>query len=182
MLTKTAPSVSASGRLPAGEILWLGTIAFISAIIVGIVGWPLSAELSPHVIARAPSGSPGAAVTPVTGADSTVAMAPSSTYALNRTSLTGPSLTTSLDVRDASALPIPSTMAPMGASSDGLALARPSENGPADQAVASLGGLLALPAAPPVASGEAPLRRELAPAHGPRPGQSVSASSPAHQL
>jgi hypothetical protein len=49
MLTKAAPPlIRASRQGLAGNTLWLAFTAFVVAVILAIVSWPLSAELSTH--------------------------------------------------------------------------------------------------------------------------------------
>ena len=73
----------------AGDVLWLGITAGACAVIVGIVCWSFSAELSPS----AALGQPAAAVTAETNAGSVVA-SPSPTFGINRIPPPGPSSTT----------------------------------------------------------------------------------------
>jgi hypothetical protein len=46
MATKAAPIIGASRPRLAGDILWLGFTGLVLALILGIMCWPLSAELS----------------------------------------------------------------------------------------------------------------------------------------
>ena len=48
MATKAVPAIGASRPRLVGDILWLGFTAFVLAVILVIVCWPLSAELSVH--------------------------------------------------------------------------------------------------------------------------------------
>ena len=83
----------------AGDILWLGTSAFVFAVIVGIVYWPLSAELSSRILAGATWGSSTAGVAP--GAGESYATLPP-VYSANRIAVSGASLTTTDEVGEGS--------------------------------------------------------------------------------
>ena len=84
-----AASIVEDRRLSfAGDILWLGIAAGACALIVGIVCWSFSVELS----TGAGSGRPNAAATPETSAGS-AAVAPSPTFGINRIPTPGPSST-----------------------------------------------------------------------------------------
>src|SRR5208282_588481 len=48
MATKAVPVIGASQPRLAGDVLWLGFTAFVFAVILVIVCWPLSAALSVH--------------------------------------------------------------------------------------------------------------------------------------
>jgi hypothetical protein len=59
-----APTVGASQVRLAGDILWLTVTVFVFAVTMGIVCWPLSVDLSPHLVAGAATGSSTAGVVP----------------------------------------------------------------------------------------------------------------------
>jgi hypothetical protein len=64
MATKAAPVIGASRPRLAGDVLWLGFTAFVFAVILVIVCWSLSAELSAHNPPGAAAGRPIAGLTP----------------------------------------------------------------------------------------------------------------------
>ena len=70
MGTKAAPIIGASRPKLAGDLLWLGFTGFVLALILGIMCWPLSAELSPRNTASAEPAKPTASLTPGAGASS----------------------------------------------------------------------------------------------------------------
>jgi hypothetical protein len=61
MLTKAAPPLIRASRPGlAGDTLWLAFTAFVAAVILVIVSWPLSAELSTHNLLGTAAGKPPA--------------------------------------------------------------------------------------------------------------------------
>jgi len=72
-MTVTAPYTRATQKTPVGELLWLAVTAVAFAVIMGIVSWPLSAELTPRL---------AASLAPAPGAASTTPSAPA--YSINR--------------------------------------------------------------------------------------------------
>ena len=48
MATEAGRLIGPSRSKLAGDVLWLGFTAFVSAVILVIVCWPLSADLSAH--------------------------------------------------------------------------------------------------------------------------------------
>jgi hypothetical protein len=75
MATKAVPAIGASRPRLVGDVLWLGFTAFVLAVILVIVCWPLSAELSVHNPPGAVANKPTASLTPGTSTGS-VALAP----------------------------------------------------------------------------------------------------------
>ena len=164
MPTKAALTAGASPVGFAGDILWLGITAFVLAIIMGIVCWPLSAELSPRLFAGSGSEKPTSSLTSETGATSAAAGAPSGALSVNRLPLPGTSRTTDdeLGERPSGTILTTSIAAPTELGEIKLSLLDPNVDRPP-------GGLLD--------------RKNLTPAPpGSQPSQSASASSPARQL
>ena len=164
MPTEAAPTAGESRVGFAGDILWLGITGIVLALIIGIVCWPLSAELSPRLLAGSNSDKPIYSLTPETGASSAAAGAPSGALSVNRLPLPGASRTTADEIgkRSSSTILTTSMAAPTELGEIKLSLLDPNPDRPP-------GGLLDyknLTLAPP----------------GPQPSQSASASSPAHQL
>jgi hypothetical protein len=75
MATKAVPAIGASRPRLVGDVLWLGFTAFVLAVILVIVCWPLSAELSVHNPPGAVANKPTASLIPGTSTGS-VAQAP----------------------------------------------------------------------------------------------------------
>lgn len=100
------PTVAVGERRPrlAGEILWLAITAGAGAVIVGIMCWCLSAELS----AGAASSRPTAAVTPETSTGS-AAVLPSPALEINRILARGAPSTTAGEVTEGSSSVVPTT-------------------------------------------------------------------------
>src|SRR5262249_1455961 len=65
---KASPTVKAIGPKPIGEILWLAVTLVEFAVIMGIVCWPLSAELLPRLATGAPVGNRSVSVVAATSA------------------------------------------------------------------------------------------------------------------
>ena len=70
MGSKAAPIIGASRPKLAGDILWLGFTGFVLALILGIMCWPLSGELSPRNTASTEPAKPTATLTPGPGTSS----------------------------------------------------------------------------------------------------------------
>ena len=70
MATKGAPLTGASRPRLAGDILWLGFTGFVFALILGIMCWPLSAELSLRNTASAAPREPTTTLTSGAGTSS----------------------------------------------------------------------------------------------------------------
>jgi hypothetical protein len=81
MATKASPT-RAIREKPVGELLWLAVTAVEFAVIMGIVCWPLSAELSPRIATSVASGSRDASIAPPPGESSSPL--PSPAYTINR--------------------------------------------------------------------------------------------------
>jgi hypothetical protein len=127
----------------AGDILWLGISTLAFAFIIGIVCWPLSAELSPRMLVGA---APGGSTPGVPGTGGGYATLPP-IYSANRIALSGTSLTKADEVGEGSSggvsttsIAAPTTLRdvklpldvmadpapnPTPSSDGGLALARP---------------------------------------------------------
>lgn len=75
MGTEAASLIGPRRSRLAGDVLWLGFTAFVFAVILVIVCWPLSVELSAHNPPVAAAGKPTASPTPGTSTAS-VALAP----------------------------------------------------------------------------------------------------------
>src|SRR5713101_9754630 len=102
MPTEAAPTAGESRVGFAGDILWLGITGIVLALIIGIVCWPLSAELSPRLLAGSNSDKPIYSLTPETGASSAAAGAPSGALTVNRLPLPGASRTTADEIGERS--------------------------------------------------------------------------------
>jgi hypothetical protein len=70
MATKAAPIIGASRPRLAGDILWLGFTGLVLALILGIICWPLSAELSLRNTASAAPHEPPATLASGAGTSS----------------------------------------------------------------------------------------------------------------
>jgi hypothetical protein len=70
MTTKAAPIIGASRPRLAGDILWLGFTGLVLALILGIMCWPLSAELSPRNTASTAPDKPTATLASGVGTSS----------------------------------------------------------------------------------------------------------------
>jgi hypothetical protein len=90
MAIEVSPTVKAIGPKPFGEILWLAVTLIAFAVIMGIVCWPLSAELLPRRATGAVAGSRSIRVVAATSAST--AAAPSPIYSVNRLPLPEASL------------------------------------------------------------------------------------------
>jgi hypothetical protein len=148
----------------AGDILWLGVTGFVLALIMGIVCWPLSADLLPRLLAGPASDKPTSSLTPETGASVAVAAAPSGVLSVNRMPLPGTSRTTAGEVGAESSATIPTT-----------SIAAPKAPRELGELKLSLLDLTA-----DQAPGEHFLDHKKL-ALGPQPGQSASAPPPAPQ-
>jgi hypothetical protein len=82
MAIEPSPTVRAIGPKPFGEILWLAVTVVEFAVIMGIVCWPLSAELLPRLATGAASANRSVSVAPATSPSTDAA--PSPTYSVNR--------------------------------------------------------------------------------------------------
>src|SRR4029077_264809 len=92
MAIEPSPAVKAIGPKPVGEILWLAVTLVAFAVIMGIVCWPLSAELLPRLAAGAASANRSVSVVAATSASTDAA--PSPIYSVNRLPLPEASLPT----------------------------------------------------------------------------------------
>src|SRR6266481_1524818 len=90
MAIEPAPAVKAIGPKPVGEILWLAVTLVAFAVIMGIVCWPLSAELLPGLATA--DASANRSVNVVTATSPSTDAAPSPTYSVNRLPLPDASL------------------------------------------------------------------------------------------
>jgi len=90
MAIEPSPTVKAIGPKPFGEILWLAVTLVEFAVIMGIVCWPLSAELLPRLATGAASTNRSVSVAPATSPSTDAA--PSPTYSVNRLPLPDASL------------------------------------------------------------------------------------------
>lgn len=72
MATEAGQLIGPSRSKLAGDVLWLGFTAFVSAVILVIVCWPLSADLSAHDPPGAAASRPTAGLTPGTSTASAV--------------------------------------------------------------------------------------------------------------
>src|SRR5438046_8221919 len=63
---KASPTVKAIGLKPVGEIVWLAVTLVEFAVIMGIVCWPLSAELLPSLATGAAAANRSVNVVPAT--------------------------------------------------------------------------------------------------------------------
>ena len=73
MATNAVPVIGESRPKLAADVLWLGFTAFVFAVILVIVCWPLSAALSVHNPPDAVANQPAANLTPGTSAGSATA-------------------------------------------------------------------------------------------------------------
>jgi hypothetical protein len=160
-----AEAISGSGRMGfVGDILWLGVTAFVLALIMGIVCWPLSAELLPRLLAGQVSNKPTPRIIAETGASAAAAGAPSGALTVNR-------------------LPLPGTPPP---TADGVGEGPSSTILTTSLAAATELGEIKLSLLDPNNDGllgkQLPDRKKLAQAQpGPQPSQSASASSASPQ-
>jgi hypothetical protein len=90
MAIEPSPAVKAIGPKPVGEILWLAVTLVAFAVIMGIVCWPLSAELLPRLATGATSANRSVSVATATSPSADAA--PSPTYSVNRLPLPDASL------------------------------------------------------------------------------------------
>ena len=90
MAIELSPTVKAIGPKPVGEILWLAVTLVAFAVIMGIVCWPLSAELLPRLATGAASTNRSVSIAPATSPSTDAA--PSPTYSVNRLPLPDASL------------------------------------------------------------------------------------------
>jgi hypothetical protein len=164
MPTNAAPTAGTSRVGFAGDILWLGITALALALVMGIVCWPLSAELSPRLPTGPASDKPASSLTPETGAGWAAAGAPSGVLSVNRPPLPGTSRTTGYEVgeRSSNAILTTTIAAPPELREIKLSLLDPNTDRPPGE---HLVDHKKLTQAPP----------------GPQPSQSASASSPAPQ-
>ena len=82
--------VKAIGLKPVGEIVWLAVTLVEFAVIMGIVCWPLSAELLPRLATGAAAANRSVSVAPATSPSTDAG--PSPTYSVNRPPLPDASL------------------------------------------------------------------------------------------
>src|SRR5438034_7521285 len=161
MSTKAAPTALKSRVGFAGDILWLAMTGFALALIMGIVCWPLSAELSPRLLAGPALDKSALSLTPDTGASSATAGAPSGALSVNRIRSPGTSRTTA-DEGSSSTILTTSIAAPTELGGIKLSLLDPNATRPPGEH--SVDQKKPTPAPP-----------------GPQPRQSASASSPGPQ-
>src|SRR5262245_32478813 len=90
MAIEPFPTVKGIGAKPVGEILWLAVTLVEFAVIMGIVCWPLSAELLPRLATGAAAGNRSVSVVAATSASTDAA--PSPTYSVNQFPLPDASL------------------------------------------------------------------------------------------
>ena len=90
MAVELSPTVKAIGPKPVSEILWLAVTVVEFAVIMGIVCWPLSAELLPRLATGATSANRSVSVATATSPSADAA--PSPTYSVNRLPLPDASL------------------------------------------------------------------------------------------
>jgi len=90
MAIELSPTVKAIGPKPVGEILWLAVTVVEFVVIMGIVCWPLSAELLPRLATGAASANRSVSVAPATSPSTDAG--PSPTYSVNRLPLPDASL------------------------------------------------------------------------------------------
>ena len=90
MAIELSPTVKAIGPKPVGEILWLAVTVVEFAVIMGIVCWPLSAELLPRLATGAAAANRSVSVAPATSPSTDAG--PSPTYSVNRLPLPDASL------------------------------------------------------------------------------------------
>ena len=93
MPTEAAATAGKSRVGFAGDILWLGITAVVLALIMGIVCWPVSAGLSPRLLAGSGPDRPTPSLIP-----ETTVGAPSGTLNVNRLPLPGTPGTTADEV------------------------------------------------------------------------------------
>jgi hypothetical protein len=111
MATKAAPIIGASRPRLAGDIVWLGFTGFVLALLLGIMCWPLSAELSPRNTASAEPAKPTATLPPGAGTGSAAtASLPAFAAGTSKTRL-GASMTLSDDTKEGSSSPAPTEQA-----------------------------------------------------------------------
>jgi hypothetical protein len=152
MATNAVPVIGASRPKLAADVLWLGFTAFVFAVILVIVCWPLSAALSVHNPPDPAANQPAANLTPGTSAGSATA-AP-------RPALAGGDRITRLG-----ALPTPADV--VGEGSSNVAPPSPIAT-PGELAGASLAPLQAAQAAPAAAAVSSPGTHRIS-QHKPRP-------------
>src|SRR6267142_4017359 len=90
MAIRASSNVKAIGPKPVSEILWLAVTVVEFAVIMGIVCWPLSAELLPRLATGAASANRSVSVAPATSPSTDAA--PSPAYSVNRLPLPDASL------------------------------------------------------------------------------------------
>jgi len=121
---KASPTVKAIGLKPVGEIVWLAVTLVEFAVIMGIVCWPLSAELLPS-LATAAAANRSVNVVPATSASTDAA--PSPTYSVNRLPLPDaalPSVDLAVAVEGSSGSALTSALGAQAASSEAQPLPR----------------------------------------------------------
>src|SRR5215472_11601521 len=111
MPAMAAPTVGASQVRLAGDILWLAVTVFSSAVIVGIVCWPLSTELSSHPVAGAAASIPNSGVIPEPSARATLVKPSSLSDGGSDIPVPGPALTTASEVGEGSSSIVSTTSA-----------------------------------------------------------------------
>ena len=90
MAIEPSPTIKAIGPKPVGEVLWLAVTVVEFAVIMGIVCWPLSAELLPRLATGAAAANRSVSAAPATSPSTDAA--PSPTYSVNRLPLPDASL------------------------------------------------------------------------------------------
>ena len=111
MATMAAPIIGASRPRLAGDILWLGFTGFVLALLLGIICWPLSAELSPRNTASAEPAKPTATLPPGAGMGSTATASLAAFAAGTSITRQGGLMTPSDDTKEGSSSPAPSEQA-----------------------------------------------------------------------
>jgi hypothetical protein len=122
---KASPTVKAIGPKPVGEILWLSVTLVEFAVIMGIVCWPLSAELLPRLATGAAAANRSVNVVPTTSASTDAAPLP--TYSVNRAPLPDaalPSVDLAVAVEGSSGSALTSALGAQAASSEAQPLPR----------------------------------------------------------
>ena len=122
---KASPTVKAIGLKPVGEIVWLAVTLVEFAVIMGIVCWPLSAELLPSLATGAAAANRSVNVVPATSASTDAA--PSPTYSVNRLPLPDaalPSVDLAVAVEGSSGSALTSALGAQAASSEAQPLPR----------------------------------------------------------
>ena len=111
MATKAAPIIGASRPKLTGDILWLGFTGFVLALLLGIMCWPLSAELSLRNTASAEPAKPTATLPPGAGMGSTATASLPALAAGTSITRQGGLMTPSDDTKEGSSSPAPTEQA-----------------------------------------------------------------------